>query len=240
MKKYAAFTLLELIIVMIIMVIIMSISVLSFRSLVDSFSINEVSLSIAQDIRGAQRAAMLMDRQTDERWLYGIGIDFTNIESERTYDIFKWCSEYDFYSSHEGKLNGEIPNWNGNLEDSRLDDPLPFTDECKRGMGSEVESGRFIIDTKRYDDYTNLDFELITSIDYILYEAVSGKAFFYSSNFGNALMNYYQNPSDNQLYLSEALENFELEIGTRSENISWRKIKIAPVSGIIFFQYERE
>jgi type II secretory pathway pseudopilin PulG len=237
MKKYKAFTLLELVIVLVIVMIISMMSVLSYRSLVDSFSVNEVSLIIAQDIRGAQRSAMLMDRDPRERWLYGIGIDFTNLSTDRTYDIFKWCSSYDFYNERETRLNWEIPNWQGNLIDSKLEPSLLAGDDCERG---ETGSGRLVVETKRFGEYANLDFTLNTDVDYILFESVSGKTFFYTSSLEGALVNYEEISGDLYLKNELFLEMFDLELSsnrTRNEIISRRKIQVAPVSGIISFDY---
>lgn len=240
MKKYSALTLMELIIVMVIMVILFLISVVSYRSLVDSFSINEVSLTIAQDIRGVQRAAMLLDREGDERWLHGIGIDFTDIE-DREYHIFKWCSRFDFYDEREGVLTGEIPNlaFGGDPVNACLSSATRSS--CPRGEGDNVDA-IYVTETKSFAQYDNLDFEMIGSsilpqgVRYILFESVSGKAFFYNDS--GCLLNY--SVSAGELSLNATTELFQLKLEPMrgvggGSDLADRKIVVTPVSGIVYF-----
>lgn len=235
MKKYSAFTLLELIIVMVVMFILSTISVLTYRSLVDSFSINEVSLTIAQDIRGTQRVATMLGREADERWLHGIGIDFTDLEDERSYNIFKWCSGFLYYDASEETLTNEVPNLSGSsVEDARIS--LNEVDSCPRDENGDAMR---IIETKRFGEYNNLDFSLETDVRYVLFESVSGKAFFYDVD--GKLLNY--NSDGGIIYLNDiglgGIELFEIEISPmRRAGLNTRSIVIPPVSGIVHFKFD--
>ncbi len=235
MRKYSALTLMELIIVMVIMFILFLISVVSYRSLVDSFSINEVSLTIAQDIRGVQRAAMLLDREGDERWLHGIGIDFTDIE-DREYHIFKWCSRFDYYDEREGVLTGEIPNlaFGGDPVNACLSSAT--RDSCPRE--DDNIDAIYVTETKSFAQYDNLDFEIVGSsilpegVRYILFESVSGKAFFYDDS--GCLLNY--SVLAGELSLNPTVKLFRLKLEPiRGVGLADRKIVVTPVSGIVYF-----
>ena len=236
MRKYSALTLMELIIVMVIMFILFLISVVSYRSLVDSFSINEVSLTIAQDIRGVQRAAMLLDREGDERWLHGIGIDFTKIE-DREYRIFKWCSRFDFYDEREGVLTGEIPNlaFGTHPDDARLSSLK--RNSCLRDEGDNVDA-IYVTETKSFAQYDNLNFEFVGDVRYVLFESVSGKAFFYDVD--GVLLNYSFLAGELSLVATAELELFRLKLEPErgvggGSDLADRKIVVTPVSGIVYF-----
>ncbi len=238
MEKYKAFTLLELIIVMVIIFILSTISVLSYRSLVDSFSINEVSLTIAQDIRATQRAAMMLDRESDERWLHGIGLDFRNLDTdERSYRVFKWCSPYDYFDNSKGSLTGEVPNYDSSepvlaeLKISNIQDH-EHADHCNRGFSQEA----FLVHReKNFDDYDNLDFNFHSEVRFLLFESVSGKAFFYDNQ--GRLLNYFRSGGEIRLRSSGDLDNFSLEIEPmRRAGLSSRTLNVRPVSGMINFE----
>ena len=98
-KKYSAYSLLELLLVLAMLGIFGAMAFGTFNGLENTVKMNEYMLSLEQDIRTTQRAAMLLERDTDERWLYGIGIDFSSTETDGTYKKFKWCSEYSDYGA---------------------------------------------------------------------------------------------------------------------------------------------
>ena len=236
MKKYTALTLLELIIVMVIIFILSIVSILTYRSLVDSFSINEVSLTIAQDIRKTQRAAMLLDRESDERWLHGIGIDFREINTEpsdplnkdigRKYTIFKWCSPHNYYDENKTDIAGELPDEGRSLP---WDDEV---DSCPRGQVGNVY---YPTRTISFAQYNNLEFELLENVAFILFESVSGKAFLYDLN--GVLLNYEGVGTDNISFLMNSLFNLEIR-PMRGIGLASRNIKVTPVSGIAYFEID--
>ncbi len=321
MQKYKAFTFLELIIVMTIMLILATISVTAYRSLVDSFSINEVTLSVAQDMRAIQRSSMLLDRDEEERWLHGIGIDFSNIENDGEYRVFKWCSEFEFFDSKETKLNSELPAFEAGIPATLTDSPIvdscrrrnaysvlsceqgvldeysdSWAEECNNLREScianidcegeppecyddEVENcndsypsncsldilnpdladdlradrdndlslcldepidARVITKTKRFPDYDNLDFELNGDVVYIIFESVSGKAFFYDE-FGE-ILNYTFSGGNIVFNDRPDIRRFRLDISPwrPTSELPARTIVASPVSGRIYFEYEGE
>ena len=237
MHKYNAFTFLELIIVIVIMLILATITVTSFRSLVDSFSINEVSLTIAQDIRSTQRSAMLLDRQENERWLHGLGVDFRRITQHREYEIFKWCSSFDYYKDDESSISNEVPNLHAEANELyeaelSLDNPTPH---CYRAE-PDADNAHVVIKTKSFAEHDNLDFFLRSEVAFVLFESVSGKAFFYDEN--GLLLNYILD-GDN-LYIAEPgdIERLKLEVTPwRTNDLPSRTIVSSPVSGRIYFEY---
>lgn len=239
MQNYKAFTLLELIIVMVILFVLSMISVVTYRSLVDSFAINEVSLSIAQDIRDTQRSAMLLERDGSERWLHGIGIDFTNFEEKKSYEIFKWCSAYDFYDENNSSLTNDVPNLpSGHPIESAV---LPFAvvDSCLRNDNDDRVDARLTIGLKRFDENNNLDFSLLGPVRYVIFESVSGKAFFYDENY--KLLNYFSPGVGNEIFLdlSPVIKRLDLEISPiRRTNLSSRILRVQPVSGMLTFEFD--
>ena len=248
MKRYKAVTLLELLIVIAIMFILSLISVIAYRSLVDSFSINEVSLTIAQDIRATQRAAMLLDREGDERWLHGIGIDFRDINTDRgdrdlgrEYTIFKWCSKFDYYDQTESELTGEAPNLalgENPVGEGSLS--LNVVNSCLRYGEDERVNAYYPVETKSFTSYDNLEFELLDIVAFVLFESVSGKAFFYDEH--GSLLNYGVN-SEGELFLfnTNELHFFELRLEPmRGLGLPGRNIVITPVSGIANLEVDEQ
>lgn len=238
MEKYKAFTLLELIIVMIILFVLSTISVLSYRSLVDSFAINEASLTIAQDIRSTQRAAMMLDREADERWLYGIGLDFRGLDTdERNYQVFKWCSPYDYFDDSKERLAGEVPNYVSSepiLSELRISNiqEFEYAEHCNRGVNDEA----FLVHREKdFSHYDNLDFHFHSDVRFLLFESVSGKAFFYDTD--GRLLNYFRSGGDVRLNSSSDLEVFTLELEPmRRAGLASRTLRVRPVSGMINFE----
>ena len=108
-NRYFAYTLVEMLVVISIFVIISAIGFSSFYGLRDAISLNEETLSLEQDIRYAQRAALFLERKVTDRWIYGIGIDFSKVESTRKYTLFKWCSEF-FYNIKINRIKFNIKN----------------------------------------------------------------------------------------------------------------------------------
>ncbi len=251
MKGYKAVTLLELLIVMAVIFILSTMSVVAYRSLADSFSINEISLTIAQDIRTTQRAAMLLDREGDERWLHGIGIDFREIESDpsdpldrstgRKYTIFKWCSPFDYYYEREENLTGEVPNVPFGQAIDTENARLPFentVDSCSRDITvDDKENAYYAIETKDFSTHNNLEFFNESDVAFVLFESVSGKAFFYDED--GYLLNYYL--SGGELFLNEKnlikLLNLRLE-PMRAVGLKGRNILTVPVSGLVYFEID--
>ena len=65
-KKYIAYTLVEMLIVMSVVIIMMSMSFASFNGLQNTIKMNEYILTLEQNVRNVQRAAMLLERKSGE------------------------------------------------------------------------------------------------------------------------------------------------------------------------------
>lgn len=198
-KKYSSYTLMEMLVVMAIFIILALIGFASFRGLKETIALNEQTLNLSQDIRMVQRAAMFLERNANERWIYGIGIDFSDLGSEKTYRLFKWCSQYDSFGS--ARTRSELPNYdeafavggvNGNLPNS-----LNYVyKDCEIGV-ADSELVLFTGETA-YELEKNFVITFPASNNgigdvggipmYLLFEAVSGRAFFYDDQ--GMIVNY--------------------------------------------------
>jgi prepilin-type N-terminal cleavage/methylation domain-containing protein len=218
-KKYSGFTLTEMLIVMAIFMILFAMGVTGFAGLRDTVLVNENSQSLQQDIRWAQRAAILLKRESDDKWLYGIGIDFRNTPVDGTYKIFKWCSPYDEYgigrsrnilpnydpSANGGRLqsgNGSIAGFggSGDLGGSTLSN-CTQTGSVSNNPGRLIEIKNRLSANQVESVKSAISKPLLVGIGYggayadrpavVLFESVSGKPYFYKSN--GTLFNYNTN-----------------------------------------------
>lgn len=191
-KRYSGYTLIEMLIVLTIFMILSSFGFAAFSGLRDTVTLNQDLLSLEQDIRWAQRSALFLERNPGERWIYGIGIDFSRFEDDGTYRLFKWCSQFDDFGNILTRSN--FPNYNpafdlGNLN-GNLGLPGYFQVNCSTGSSlSEIirVQGR-IEGTVSPDFQIDIPDDLNAQDDvggipqYVLFEAVSGRAFFYDEN----------------------------------------------------------
>jgi prepilin-type N-terminal cleavage/methylation domain-containing protein len=211
-KKYPSFTLLEMLIVMTILSVLIGMTLSSFGGLRNTIKMNEYMLNLEQDIRSVQRAAMLLERDPTENWIYGLGIDFTNInenDSDGEYIIFKWCSSLIDYGDATTRSN--IPGFVEGGEAEGKDGNLPIlgpTEEYPGGIcGSQVSLMGFPGALYIVSGYAKpmsppiSDINFIGDARYVLFESVSGRAFLYN-NLGE-LLNYDTegNPMDNPSHL---------------------------------------
>jgi len=217
-KKYAAFTLLEMLLVLSILSVIGTLSMSAFGGLQSSVKISQEAENIAQDIRNLQRSSILLERESDEKWLYGLGIDFSSYESTGEYRIFKWCSQFDEYGANETR--SDIPGYDDGSSLDHGNGYLPTTElswkeECKAGDNAtesclvEYKSGNLYSTDDSLDPTLKTDPASETDITYILFEAVSGRAFFYDSS--GELINY--NTSNGEMDSSPV--NFVIQLSTR-------------------------
>ncbi|MBI2356512.1 prepilin-type N-terminal cleavage/methylation domain-containing protein [Candidatus Dojkabacteria bacterium] len=242
-KSYKAFTLLEMLVVLVIFIVLSALSMAGFNGFRDTISLNQDIDRMKQDIRGAQRAALFLERKNDERWLYGIGIDFTQLDNDGSYRLFKWCAQFDNYGDIRSKQN--VPNFDPNFNLSQLNSnlglsPLPYSSQnCEQGIAvSEIVRLNNNIDfsigsnfqaTLPEDNRVTGHFAGVPA--YLLFEAVSGKAFFYDIN--GYLVNY---SSTGELVSSPI--NFVIEV--RAPNTSRLKtITIFNISGKVKVEDER-
>jgi len=239
-NSYQAYTLLELLVVMGIIVILASLSFASFGGLQNTIKMNEYSLTLEQDIRSVQRAAMLLERDPDERWLYGLGIDFSSMNVDNKYKVFKWCSTFDTYG--DVKTTSLFPNYDpsgslkiGDTVDGEKNAYIPIPTDSSY-FASYCDSSATLSHLRSvpgYDSSATPPKSAITisSIDgltpaYILFEAVSGKTFFYGAN--GQLLNYQ---ADGELSVSP--KAFEITITPESTTSKIHKLVISNLSGKI-------
>lgn len=196
-KIYKAYSLLEMLVVMSIIIVIMGIGFGTFAGLNSSISLNETLSSLKQDIKNTQRSAMFVERNSDERWLYGLGIDFSKISVDGSYRIFKWCSQFTEYG--DVLTTSYFPNYDSNDPVSILNGNLPvnavsLVNNCPLTSNSSVLVSQ--VDQKRYisknligeNDSLNATGDVGNIPMYIVFESVSGRAFMYDSN--GILVNY--------------------------------------------------
>ena len=96
-----AFSLVEMLLVMAILVIFGAFGVGGFMGFRETMFVKENAEVIKQDILLAQQKSMLLERDTSDNWLYGIGIDLSSLTSTEadtgdnvSYKMFRWCSPY--------------------------------------------------------------------------------------------------------------------------------------------------
>ena len=196
-----------------IITVLLTMTLTAFGGLRNTIRMNEYMLNLEQDIRLVQRAAMLLERNPLENWLYGVGIDFTKVtydDSAGNYRVFKWCSPYPDHGhiSTRSNIPGFVPpdflsddldidpEVNGNL-------PLP-TDVSKEfdfPIGLCDSSMLFPGEIYLLSGYSKPMAPPVSNITFlgearfVLFESVSGRAFLYNDN--GELLNYDQegNPS---------------------------------------------
>ncbi|MBP8978932.1 prepilin-type N-terminal cleavage/methylation domain-containing protein [Candidatus Dojkabacteria bacterium] len=211
-KRYKAFTLIEMLIVVGILVILGSLSLASYQRMQVVMRTNEYINSLEQDVRRIQKNAMLQDRKQGEYWSFGIGIDFTEMNTDDgsgTYSVFKWCSPYKEYGDR--RTTGSVPGYskftpnghnlptsrrngdvcNSNTGDTRLYLPSRFLDLRPPRSVITVSPKPRVLGLGGKGDLMDKD------LGYILFESVTGNAFFYNRN--GQLINYEVKGDDIEL-----------------------------------------
>jgi type II secretory pathway pseudopilin PulG len=205
-KKYTAFTLMEMLVVMGITIILGGMTFASFQGLQNTIKMNEYMLNLEQDIRGVQRASMLLERNPIENWLYGVGIDFTTMNPDGDYTTFKWCTPFENYG--DITTTSKVPAFDSSgdpldIESASLPSMEPESGLCGSSIGPDSELRR-LYGYERTVSMPKSQVEFGTDARIVLFESVSGRAFFYDEE-GN-LLNYIVD--DGQLKIKEA-ENIE-------------------------------
>jgi len=197
-RKYPAYTLLELLVVLSIFSILGAMTFASFDGLQNTVKMNEYMLSLEQNVRTVQREAMLLERNPGEGWLYGLGIDFS------AQKVFKWCSPFSDYGDIKTKSNLPAYNPTANVGTGRngwlpTDRSISTSSSC---------SGEGLVTLAGFDKSTDLpksDIVIGDGIGYVVFESISGRAFFYNTN--GELINYNVDGSQ-----SENVVNFVLTV----------------------------
>lgn len=203
-RRYSAYTLLELLVVLSIFSVIGGMTFASFDGLQNTVKMNEYMLGLEQNVRSIQREAMLLERTPGEDWLYGLGIDFTETITTGKYRVFKWCSPFSDYGDTKTKsmfpaYTPTVPLGIGRNGYLPTDRSIKKSSRCN-GEGLATLPG--------YDisiDFPKSQITINNSIGYILFESISGRAFFYNTN--GELVNYRANGEQ-----SDNIVNFVLTI----------------------------
>jgi type II secretory pathway pseudopilin PulG len=235
-KKYLAYTLIEMLIVISILIILGGLTFTSFDGLQNTVKMNEYVLNLEQDIRSMQRASMLLERNPGEKWLYGIGIDFRDIGQDGNYKTFKWCAPFDDYGHISTR--SKIPAYDPNLEGGEIISAnLPVITEIIGSMcGNEVDSKEHLRNLPGYERSVSMpratvSFEEENEARYVLFESVSGRAFFY--NDAGVILNYHVDEETGlQINDSEDINNLVFTITPRGRSAA-RQLTIVHLSGSV-------
>lgn len=177
----------------------------SFSGLENTVKMNEYTITLEQNIQAVQRASMLLERTTNEDWLYGLGIDFGNMGDNGKYTVFKWCSPFSDYGNIRTK--SKLPNYDTSLDvgsyvansggAQEKNGYIPSVQTITKNgtCGREVTSSelRLVTGYESSIDTPKSDISIASingnnSPRYVLFESVSGRTFFYDKN--GTLLNY--------------------------------------------------
>jgi hypothetical protein len=143
--------------------------------------------TIKQDIRSAKLKAMLLKKGDAGNWVYGIGIDLPKYitKSGANVSSFIWCSPFEDFGNDITK--SEILNWDSaydigyDLSTGAANGYLALSSSssCTDGKTSLIYGGGDIMSGVFPDSsYT----EIISTAKYLVFEAITGRAFLYDSN----------------------------------------------------------
>ena len=241
-----------------IMGVLMAMSFAAYQNLQTTIRLNEYTNNLEQNIRKVQRDAMLLEKKPGESWIYGLGIDLTKMnkpESFGQYEIFKWCSGLDDYGDRKttyiipdfdpevdgeirldrgpGSLpnNGEIHDLGNCSSDNELKKYSLFGDSGV-GTGIDVKPPESKIETNKFpyfrdpEGYPN---GFSGNLGYILFEAVTGRAFFYSSHW-KVILN-----TDNKGNPLSKAQNLEIKIKPLRGG-KGKKITVFNISGRVLVE----
>lgn len=202
-KKLLGFTLIEMLIVMTIFIILFGITISAFSGLRNTILMNETVESIKRNFRWTQRSALLLKRNKDEGWIYGIGIDlreyYTNVSGDQlpSYSVFKWCAPCSEFNGCAG-ASAAIPGDISPISTTDTNLPiLPLTDIASTGNScTPPYNGKLVyIGGSSQDSLKTTGLGLVENFDipkplkvatrandprFILFESVTGRVFYYN------------------------------------------------------------
>lgn len=228
-QRYHAYTLLELLVVLSIFSILGAMTFSSFGGLQNTVKMNEYMLNLEQDVRSVQRQAMLLERSPNDGWPYGLGIDFSQTTTSGTYKIFKWCSPFMDYGNT--KTKADLPAYDPNVavgisRNAYLPADLAIITqdtECNSEKLATLAGYDISLSAPKADITINLSGE--NQIAYVVFESISGRAFFYDTQ--GILVNYNQSGEQ-----SSEVVNFELTVDPQGTGKT-RKFIVNNLSGKI-------
>lgn len=112
-KNSEAFTLVEIIAVMAIVTAIFVLSWGAFYRMRTTMRLRQVAETMKADLVYAQRSAMFVQRNVDENWTYGIGVDIAGMVDggeDLSYTVFKWCSGGEYYPYNDKAFLSAMSN----------------------------------------------------------------------------------------------------------------------------------
>ncbi len=190
---YLGYTLAEMLVVLMVIVILGALGISSFGGLRDTVLVKQNIEDVKQDLQLIQQKAMLLERRETEGWIYGIGIDFREIESGK-YTFIKWCSPFSSYG--DIRTRSEIIGFNpektiGELDfvsgvDNKLNATLPLgenfdtTGFCDGERKQSYVTKMFGLENGKMN--MGFDISLTSEVSFVIFEAVTGRAFLYDNN----------------------------------------------------------
>ncbi len=237
---YQGYTLAEVLVVLMIVIILGGIGAYSFSGLRDSVLVKQNIEEIKQDLQLVQQKAMLVEKRDGEGWIYGIGIDFTDVSNGR-YTFFKWCSPFTAYGdirtrseilAYDSEQIIGVPTAYGPNAKLPLDD-WETSGLCNRNAGlpdSTIPSYLTIMPgIEEGKIHAGFNIALIGDASYVVFETVTGRVFLYDSN--GMPVSY----SPNGVYIPNKL--FAVEI-LRNRGKVADVIKVYPLSGAVSHDIE--
>lgn len=237
-RKYSAFTLIEMLVVMIILIVLGALSYAAYQDMHTTIRINEYASVLEENIRRVQREAMLLKREPGESWIYGLGIDFSKIDQEGTfgeYKVFKWCAEDMDYGGP--KTTSDIPGYDSNRAYGGNNGQLPARPAAVglcAGVASRKELKGYDVGLKPPKGRIELSSNSVVMetipgntpyVHYILFESVTGRAFFYSNSW--ELVGYNKDRDGKPQLQQVGVKPFEIVITPLTSGRSSRKKKIS-------------
>lgn len=240
-----------MLLVMSILVILGGLSFAAYQEMQVTIRLNEYANVLEENIRRVQREAMLLRRYPGENWIYGLGIDFTKTDKSETwghYEVFKWCagdSEYGAprsttpipgygQGSSYAQDNGVLPV---SVTEGRVRCITPGEEERLIVPGYEVGlvPPQGVIEFSVGSSLLREDEEF--EIRYLLFESVTGRAFFYGRDGG--LIGYRQEGFDDPVVIDTGVPSFKINIISDTKGIK-KQLRVEPFSGKVVVKFEDE
>ncbi|MGI6484515.1 MAG: hypothetical protein ACOX0R_02750 [Candidatus Dojkabacteria bacterium] len=244
-----------MLIVIAVIITIITLSLATYQNLQATIRLNEYTNNLEQNIRKAQRDAMLLEKKSNEGWIYGIGIDFGSINNDDTYGqykVFKWCSGFSDYG--DLRTSSLVPNYdptmpstvgtgNSEIPKTNFDEIIPGncgTDGSQQMLKEHILYGDGRVGTgidanppKGTIEVNQLSTDTIRNktVRYVLFESVTGRTFFY--NVFGRLLNY--NLAETPMTPREDATNFVMRIKP-SIGGKGKKITIYNMSGRVIVE----
>lgn len=168
-REEDGFSLVEILVVMTILAILAALTWSGFYGMRNAMILHQNAESVRGNIVSAQRSAMLLDRDSGENWVRGIGIDLNSFVSKGTYTMFKWCSGGPFYTNFD--TNDSIP--------TLYDSSCSGASEVLVAVDGNRNIGVIGGDLATWVDAKDPS-QMLYNVKYVVYESVTGRVHFYN------------------------------------------------------------